>query len=88
MSIKNGEEETKKKKKKESARRHRTDGRRAGQWQWWQTRGGTKEDEVGGNLTPGRIEVSLLLFFRVHQEGSETHQKGVSPERTQLGDKI
>lgn len=32
----------------------RTDGRTDGRYRWWQTRGGTEEDEVGGNLTPSR----------------------------------
>nr|KAF7389690.1 hypothetical protein H0235_018174 [Vespula pensylvanica] len=65
MSTKSG--------KSRRTRRHRTDGRRAGQWQWWQTRGGTKEDEVGGNLTPGRIEgwcrekISTLVAPRVEE---------------------
>ena len=29
---------------------------RDGRCRWWQTRGGTEEDEVGGNPTPGRTE--------------------------------
>jgi len=32
----------------------RTDGRTDGRCRWWQTRGGTEEDEVGGNPTPSR----------------------------------
>lgn len=32
----------------------RTDRRTDGRCRWWQTRGGTEEDEVGGNPTPSR----------------------------------
>lgn len=34
----------------------RKDRRTDGRCRWWQTRGGTEEDEVGGNPTPGRTE--------------------------------
>ncbi|KAL2743919.1 hypothetical protein V1477_007795 [Vespula maculifrons] len=56
MSTKSG--------KSRRTRRHRTDGRRAGQWQWWQTRGGTKEDEVGGWC---REKISTLVAPRVEE---------------------
>lgn len=51
----------------------RADGRTDGRCRWWQTRGGTEEDEVGGNPTPSRsvgnvraplpVPPSLSLFL-------------------------
>jgi len=44
----------------------RTGGWTDGRCRWWQTRGGTEEDEVGGNLTPsrsvGNVRAPLLVL--------------------------